>query len=75
MKCLNETPEQASGGKQTFVSIVASETITVAGDSANPPLDERELEAEVERRASAMTEVLVGIIEHPAAPRYWGLNE
>jgi hypothetical protein len=57
-----------------LVSIVSTETVSLSPDQARIP-DERELEAEMERRATAFTAVLARIIENPAAPRFWGLNE
>lgn len=71
----NDVPDAASGGQETFVSIVTTEMTLLPNDQKSRVPDERELEAEMERRATALTAVLTRIIENPAAPRYWGLNE
>jgi len=74
-RLLNDVPDQASGGNEAFISIVTAETTSLPDDLENRIPDERELEAEMERRATAFTAVLARIIENPATPRYWGLNE
>jgi hypothetical protein len=71
----NDIPNHASGGTEALLSVVTTETTALPEDLKDRVPDERELEAEMERRASAFTAVLARIIENPAAPRYWGLNE
>ncbi|HEX5221433.1 MAG TPA: hypothetical protein VFZ59_17855 [Verrucomicrobiae bacterium] len=71
----DDVPDQTSERKEACISIVTTETTSLSHDLKDRVPDERELEAEMERRASAFTAVLTRIIENPAVPRYWGLNE
>jgi hypothetical protein len=76
MNCLPNMPtEPASGRNQVVVSVITSETTFLSSEPGNATFSELELEAEMHRRAGVITDVLARIIERPAAPRYWGLNE
>lgn len=76
MNCLpNRTTEQASGQDQVLVSLIASETTLLSSADENPVLNELALEAEMNRRAGVITDVLARIMEEPVAFRHWGLNE
>jgi len=67
--------EQASGQSQVVVSLSASETTLLPDDTGSTAVDELPLEAEMNRRAGVITDVLARIMEQPAAFRHWGLNE
>jgi hypothetical protein len=76
MNCLpNQITEQASGRSQVVVSLIASESAFPSSNPENPVISELELEAEMNRRAGMITDVLARIMEEPAACRHWGLNE
>jgi len=76
MNCVSHQPaETASGPSQVVVTLITSETVIFSGTAENPDVSELVLEEEMNRRAEAMTDVLAGIIEQPAAFRHWGLNE
>jgi hypothetical protein len=76
MNCLpNRMTEPASGQGQVVVSLIASETTLPSGTADNPALNELVLEAEMNRRAGVITDVLAQIMEEPVAFRHWGLNE
>jgi len=71
----NKATEQAGERDQVVVSLSTSETKAFASDPEEPVVSELVIEAEMIRRADAMTDVLARIIQRPAAPRHWGLNE
>lgn len=76
MKCPpNITPDPNGEGKPVVIALVASEVAFPPGDLESVIITELVLEAEMNRRAAVITDVLAGIIEHPAPPRHWGLNE
>jgi len=76
MNCLpNQVTEPASGRSQVVVSIIASESTFLFDNPGHPVVSELELEAEINRRAGVITDVLAGIMDEPAAFRHWGLNE
>jgi len=76
MKCAPDTKiEPAGGAGPVAVAVVTTDAFLVGGDFASPITSELELEAEMNRRASAMTDVLARIMERPTTPRHWGLNE
>jgi hypothetical protein len=76
MSCLpNRTTEQASGQSQVVVSRLATGATFLSDTAGNFPVSELAFEAEMHQRAGVITDVLARIMERPAAPRYWGLNE
>jgi hypothetical protein len=69
--------EFASEQSKGTVSLFASETTFIAGTAETPAVHPLALEAEMNRRAEVITDVLARIMEQPApaAYRHWGLNE
>jgi hypothetical protein len=57
------------------VTLIATETATLSKSGENIVVSERALQAEMNRRAEVITDVLARIMEQPAAFRHWGLNE
>jgi hypothetical protein len=72
---LNQTTEQAGGAGQVAGSLLTTQVTIRTGGAGNFEGKELALEQEMHRRADAMTEVLKKIMDRPAAPRFWGLNE
>ena len=76
MNCMpDEIAPKAGGHGHAVLSFIASETTTLTSSPEALVARELELEAEMNRRAQVMTEVLARIMEEPAAFRHWGLNE
>ncbi len=76
MSCLpNQITKPASGKSQVVVSLITSETTLLSSNEDHPALNELALEAEMNRRAGVITDVLAQIMEEPVAFRHWGLNE
>lgn len=76
MNCVSHQPDQtASGPSQVVVALLASETVLVSDNVASTVASEQMLQAEMNRRAEVITDVLAGIMEQPATFRHWGLNE
>jgi hypothetical protein len=76
MNCLpNQITKPASGQSQVVVSLIASRTTLLSSTADHPALNELVLEAEMNRRAGVITDVLAQIMEEPVAFRHWGLNE
>jgi hypothetical protein len=71
----NQITEQASGQSQVVLSFIASGTTTPSSKPEHLAVNELELEAEMNRRAGVITDVLARIMEEPVAFRHWGLNE
>lgn len=71
----NKSVEPACGRDQVEPPLVSSEATFLALGSGIHIGSEPELEAEMDRRAGAITEVLARIMEQPKAFRHWGLNE
>jgi len=71
----NQVTEQASERSQVVLSLLASKSTFLSSNSEDPTVSELELEAEMNRRADMITDVLAKIMEEPAAFRHWGLNE
>ncbi len=72
---LNKTTDQANAQGPVVVSLLATESKVLTRITDDSGVDELVLENELRRRADAMTEVLQKIMDRPAAPRFWGLNE
>jgi hypothetical protein len=76
MNCVSHQPaESAKGPSQVVVTLIATETATLYNSTENIVVSERALQAEMNRRAEVITDVLARIMEQPAAFRHWGLNE
>lgn len=67
--------DRSDEGKPLAIVLVASESISPTDNGESFIASELVLEAEMSRRAAVITEVLARIIDHPAPPRHWGLNE
>jgi hypothetical protein len=76
MNCLpNQLTNAASGQGQVVASFLAAEATFRSSSPEHRESNELELEAEMHRRAGAITDVLAKIMEEPVAFRHWGLNE
>lgn len=76
MNCVSHQPDQkASGPSQVVVALLASETVLASDSLESTVASESALQAEMNRRAEIITDVLAGIMEQPATFRHWGLNE
>lgn len=76
MNCVSHQPDQkASGPSQVVVALLTSETVLVSDSIESTVASEQALQAEMNRRAEVITDVLAGIMEQPTAFRHWGLNE
>jgi len=76
MNCVSHQPtETASGPSQVVVTLITSETVLSSDSVENAAASELALQAEMNRRAEVITDVLAGIMEKPAPFRHWGLNE
>ena len=76
MNCVSHQPDKRAGGpSQVARSLPPSNSVILSVTIGTVPVSEPVLEAEMTRRAEVITETLTGIIEEPAAFRYWGLNE
>lgn len=71
----NQSSEQASESNQVIVSLIATEKTVITSTGGSSTTNELPLEAELHRRADAMTDVLSQIMERPTTIRHWGLNE
>jgi hypothetical protein len=72
---LNQTTKQAGGAGPVAVSLLTTQVTVLAGDAGNSEGKGLAPEQAMHHRANAMTEVLKNIMDRPAAPRFWGLNE
>lgn len=71
----NISTDQANGPNKVLVSLVTTETRVLTSATGNSQAKREALENELKHRADAMTKVLTEIMDRPAAPRFWGLNE
>jgi hypothetical protein len=72
---LNKTTDQANAPGHVVVSLITTESKILNRATDTSGADQLVLQDELRRRADAMTEVLQKIMDRPAAPRFWGLNE
>lgn len=66
---------QANGLDQVVVTLIATETTSLANVEEAPAFNELPLEAAMNRRANAMTHILIEIMDRPVPQRFFGLNE
>ncbi len=67
--------DQATGSRFLLTSVLTTETTTLASDESEPLHDTLPLEKTLHHQATAMTDLLVEIMERPTTPRFWGINE
>lgn len=76
---MNSLPNKSTGplvpSEQIAVTLLLTEKVVRTDVADDAAAEGRKLEAELDRRANAMTSILAGIMDRPAANRYWGLNE
>ena len=75
MNCPRNAIAKPSGGDSRVAGLLVVPEPGLPVRSENLAVNELVLEEEMIQRAKVITEVLARMIDHPAAPRHWGLNE
>jgi len=71
----NQVAQETGEHSQVAICLLAAEVTPLSNSPEILAIRELELEAEMQRRAGVMTDVLARIMEESTAFRHWGLNE
>jgi hypothetical protein len=71
----NQSNAQAVRSAEVVVTLVTTDTTALASADETAAFDELPLEEAMHRRANAMTNVLIDIMDRPVPMRFFGLNE
>ena len=71
----NQSNARPVRSAEVVVTLVTTDTTALASAEENTAFDELPLEQAMHRRANAMTNVLINIMDRPVPMRFFGLNE
>lgn len=71
----NQTHTGVMRPDQVVVTLVTTETTTLASGEADEVASELPLEQAMQQQANTMTDVLIKIMDRPVPMRFFGLNE